>query len=65
MLCGAGQSYGGHTPQGARLREVLVDGSQPGFAKGLGRKVATHGREVMRSLNRVQQKAVFRSSMCD
>ena len=53
------------TPQGARLREVLIDGGQPGFVKGLGREVATSGREVLKSLNRVQQKAVFRSLMCE
>jgi len=55
-----------NTAQGARLRNALItDEKPPGFAKGLGREVATQGREVLRHLNRVQQKAVFRSMMCD
>jgi len=55
----------GDTIQAERLRKVLIKEEVPSFSKGLGREVATHGREVLRTLNRVQQKAIFRSLMCE
>ena len=43
----------------------MIDSIEPGFSKGLGREVATHGKEVLKKLNRVQQKAIFKSLMCE
>merc|ERR1719369_1329407 len=53
------------TAEATRIRKVLVGREEPGFSKGLGREVAIQGREVLRELNKVQQKAVFRSLMCE
>ena len=66
---GQGASYTGlgllmaDTPAARRLREAVVDLQEPAAAAGLGKEVAKHGRTVMRELNKVQQKAIFRCLM--
>ena len=52
-------------PAAARLREACVDLATPTFVAGLGREVAEHGRAVLKSLNKVQQRAVLRTIMCE
>ena len=53
------------TPAAARLREACIDFVKPTFVPGLGREVAEHGKAVLRTLNRVQQRAVLKSIMCE
>ena len=53
------------SPDGKALRNSIIDMVPPEFKHGLGREVAEHGRAVLRGLNKVQQKAVVRSIMCE
>ena len=53
-----------HREASKRLRKAIIDMVPPMFKHGLGREVAEHGRAVLRDLNKVQQKAVVRSIMC-
>ena len=52
-------------PEAARLRETCIDLVEPTFVGGLGREVAEHGKAVLRSLNKIQQRAVLRSIMSE
>ena len=54
-----------HSPASKSLRNSIIDLVPPEFKHGLGREVAEHGRAVLRGLNKVQQKAVVRSIMCE
>ena len=54
----------GNSEAAGRLREAIVDLVEPDTLPGLGREVATEGKKVMMALNRVQQKAIFRTLMC-
>ena len=54
----------GSSEAAGRLREAIVDLVLPDTLPGLGREVATEGKKVMMALNRVQQKAIFRTLMC-
>ena len=54
----------GPSDAAGRLREAIVDLALPETLPGLGRQVAIEGKKVMMSLNRVQQKAIFRTLMC-
>ena len=54
----------GNSEAAGRLREAIIDLVEPDTLPGLGREVATEGKKVMMALNRVQQKAIFRTLMC-
>ena len=54
----------GSSEAAGRLREAIVDLALPDTLPGLGREVATEGKKVMMALNKVQQKAIFRTLMC-
>ena len=52
------------TPAAGRLRAAVIDLELPESAAGLGKEAAKHGGQVMQQLNKVQQKAIFRTLMC-
>ena len=54
-----------NNPEAAKLRESCIDFTTPTFVPGLGREVAEHGKAVLKSLNKIQQRAVLRSIMCE
>ena len=53
------------SPEAARLRETCIDFVKPTFVAGLGREVVDHGKAVLRSLNKIQQRAVLKSVMAE
>ena len=53
-----------NSPAAKTLRDVIIDLEPPEFKAGLGRIVAEHGKVVLKGLNKVQQRAVLRSIMC-
>jgi len=52
-------------PNAAKLRSLVIDGQEATFLKGLPREVATQGKNIIKDLNKVQQKAVFRCMMAE
>ena len=52
-------------PASGRLRDIVIDLKEASFVKGLPREVAAVGRKILRPLNRVQQKAVFKTLMAE
>ena len=52
------------SPAAGRLRAAVIDLELPESAAGLGKEAAEHGGQVMQQLNKVQQKAIFRTLMC-
>ena len=53
------------TPKAEELRALIVDKNQVNFLKGLSKEVIHTGRHILRSLNKVQQKAVFKTLMAE
>ena len=54
-----------NTPESERLRTLILDQKEVSFLKGLPKEVATVGKHILRPLNRVQQKAIFRTLMAE
>jgi DNA replication ATP-dependent helicase Dna2 len=48
-----------------RLRRLVVDRASVSFLKGLSRNIVDVGKHILRPLNRVQQKAVFKVLMAE
>jgi len=53
------------SPQSKALRSIIIDREPPRFLPGLDRKVAVTARDVIKHLNKVQQKAIFRCMMTE
>ena len=54
-----------NTPVAERLRSLIIDREAVSFLKGLPKEVATVGKPILRRLNRVQQKAIFKTLMAE
>ena len=48
-----------------RLRNVIIGKKSASFVSGLPKEVALVGKNILKPLNRVQQKAVFKTLMAD
>ncbi|XP_045595912.2 DNA replication ATP-dependent helicase/nuclease DNA2 [Procambarus clarkii] len=53
------------TPQAARLRALVIDRNRPSFKKGLSPEVVSKGKHILKSLNKIQQRAVLRTLMAE
>ncbi len=53
------------TPTAERLRSLIIDLQPPKFAKGLPRDVVDVGKNILKPLNKNQQKAIFRTLMAE
>merc|ERR1719383_616431 len=53
------------SPQAKALRSIIIDREPPRFLPGLDRQVAVKARDVIKHLNKVQQKAIFRCMMTE
>ena len=48
-----------------RLRNFIIDKKSVNFITGLPREVALNGKSILKPLNRVQQKAIFKTLMAE
>lgn len=53
------------SPKAEQLRALIVDKKQGTFLKGLSKEVIPTGRHILKSLNSVQQKAIFKALMAE
>ena len=53
------------SPKAEKLRGLIVDHNRVNFLKGLSKEVIPTGRHILRSLNSVQQKAIFKTLMAE
>jgi DNA replication ATP-dependent helicase Dna2 len=54
-----------NNPRAAKLRRLIVDKEPVTFLKGLSKDVVPVGRHILKSLNKVQQKAAFKTLMAE
>ena len=53
------------TPEAKRMRDILLGRVKATFISGLPKEVAMIGKSIMKPLNRVQQKAIFKTLMAE
>ncbi len=53
------------TPKAKHLRDILMKRTMASFIQGLPKSAATQSKHILKPLNRVQQKAAFKSLMAE
>jgi len=53
------------TPEAQQLRSIIIEGAKATYVPGLPKDVAIIARGLIKNLNKVQQKAIFRSLMAE
>ncbi|XP_022251495.1 DNA replication ATP-dependent helicase/nuclease DNA2-like isoform X2 [Limulus polyphemus] len=51
-------------PQAEKIRSFVIDRKQPKYLNRLDKQVVLNGREIMKCLNKPQQRAVLKTLMC-
>ena len=54
-----------NTDQAKMLRDIVVNNKVATFVSGLPKQVAITGKHILKPLNRVQQKAIFKTMMAE
>ena len=54
-----------NTPESRRMRDILLGRTKASFIGGLPKEVALMGKSILKPLNRVQQKAIFKTLMAE